>query len=122
MSRREHGLDPLTDLLRSGVLNPIQLDMNAALADVLSQYEDAQTPDGRAAIVRNSYHLGREIQTGVGPVMVQLQRSAQCLVDQLAAGPRSLGLTFLRSQDQSTATIDPLVLPQTLPGSRCLQG
>ena len=77
MSRREDGLDPLTDLLRSGVLNPIQLAMNAALADVLSQYEDAQTPDGRAAIVRNSYHLGREIQTGVGPVMVQLQMSGR---------------------------------------------
>jgi hypothetical protein len=48
--------------------------VNAALANVLSLYVDAQTPDGRAAIMRNSYHPWREIQTGVGPVMVQIPK------------------------------------------------
>ena len=44
---------------------------NAALAEVLDRYADAQTPDKHAAIVRNGYHLGREIQMGAGPVMIQ---------------------------------------------------
>lgn len=95
--------------------------MNAALADVLSQYEDAQTPDGRCDRAKWLSFRARN-QTGVGPVMVQLQRSAQCLVDQSAAVPRFFGLTFLRSQDPSAATIDPLVLPQTMAGNRYLQG
>jgi hypothetical protein len=122
MNLREDSLDPLIDLLRSGTQDVIKLAVKAALADVLNQHADAQTSDGRAAIVRNSYHPGREILTSVGPVMIQFQRSAHSLANWSAAGPRSFGLTFLRLQDQSAATIDPLTLPQTLPGSCCLQG
>ncbi|MFT5967319.1 MAG: hypothetical protein ACI9ND_001232 [Yoonia sp.] len=96
MSYREDGLDRLTALLRSRALELIQLAVNAALAKVLGQYADAQTPDGRAAIVRNSYHLGHEIQTGAGLVMVQFQRSARSLANWSAAHPRSFHLTFAR--------------------------
>lgn len=74
MSRREQGLDPLTELLRSGAQDLIRLAVKAELAEVLSQYADAKTPDGRAAIVRNGYHPEREIQTGVGPVTVQIPK------------------------------------------------
>lgn len=74
MSRREDGLDPLTELLRGGAQDLIQLAVKAELAEVLSQYADAKTPDGRAAIVRNGYHPEREIQTGVGPVTVQIPK------------------------------------------------
>jgi hypothetical protein len=82
---------PLTALLCGRALA-----VQAALADVLSRYADAQTPDGRAAIVRNSHHLGREIQTAARPVMVQFQRSAHSLANWSAAGPRSFRLTFAR--------------------------
>jgi transposase-like protein len=74
MSRREDGLDPLTELLRSGAQALIQLAVKAELAEVLSQYADAKTHDGRAAIVRNGYHPERQIQTGVGPVTVQIPK------------------------------------------------
>ena len=70
MSRRDDGLDPLTELLLRGAQDLIQLAVKAELAAVLSQYADAKTPEGRAAIVRNGYHPEREIQTGVGPVTV----------------------------------------------------
>jgi putative transposase len=80
MNLREDSLDPLIDLLRSGTQDVIKLAVKAALADFLNQHADAQTSDGRAAIVRNSYHPGREILTSVGPVMIQFQRSEVVLV------------------------------------------
>jgi putative transposase len=74
MNRREDGLDPLTELLRSGAQDLIRLAVKAELAEYLSQYAEVKTPGGPAAVVRSGFHPEREIQTGVGPVTVQIPK------------------------------------------------
>lgn len=72
--RREDALDPLTELLRSGAQDLIRMAVKVELAELLQQYSDHKTADGRAAVVRNGYHPEREVQTGVGPVTVQIPK------------------------------------------------
>jgi len=73
-SSREDALDPLTELLRSGAQDLIRLAVKVEIAELMQKYTDSKTPDGRAAVVRNGYHPEREIQTGVGPVTVQIPK------------------------------------------------
>ena len=105
MSYREDGLDPLTALLRSRALELIQLAVNAALAKVLGQYADAQTPVGRAAIVRNGYHPGREIQMGAEPVMIQSPK-----VRSQSGRPVSCRSTLVPPYVRKTKTLQPVIL------------
>ena len=66
--------DPLTELLRRGATQLIYGAVDAELQELLSEYSELKTEDGRAAVIRNGYHPDREIQTGIGPVTVRIPK------------------------------------------------
>lgn len=68
------GLDPLTELLRSGAKKLIQEAIEAELKELLDQHSHRKTESGHAGVVRNGHHPEREIQTGIGPVTVQVPK------------------------------------------------
>jgi len=71
---QEQKIDPLTELLRKGAEQLIYRAVNEELQELLSGYTDRRTADGKSAVVRNGYHPERELQTGVGPVRVQIPK------------------------------------------------
>ena len=71
---RETIEDPVTELLRVGAQQLIQRAVEAELAELLSQHGGRRTETGNAGVVRNGYLPERELQTGLGPVTVQIQR------------------------------------------------
>jgi len=71
---QEQKIDPLTELLRKGAEQLIYRAVNEELQELLSGYTDRRTEDGKSAVVRNGYHPERELQTGVGPVRVQIPK------------------------------------------------
>ena len=66
--------DPVTELLRVGAQQLIQQAVEAELAELLSQRGDRRTETGNAGVVRNGYLPERELQTGLGPVTVQIPK------------------------------------------------
>lgn len=66
--------DPLTDLLRKSARQLLQTAVEAELEGFLAQFQDKRTPEGRAAVVRNGHHPERAVQTGIGPVTVQVPK------------------------------------------------
>lgn len=73
-SGREEIADPLTDLLRQGARDLIQRAVEAELSEFLAGFQERRLDDGRAAVVRNGYQPERAIQTGIGPVTVQVPK------------------------------------------------
>ncbi len=71
---REAIADPVTDLLRTGAQQLIQRAVEAELSELLSQHGDRRTETGKAGVVRNGYLPERELQTGLGPVTVQIPK------------------------------------------------
>ena len=66
--------DPLTELLRKGARELLQSAVEAELEAFMAQFQDRKTPAGHAAVVRNGHHPERAVQTGIGPVTVQVPR------------------------------------------------
>ncbi|NKB63522.1 MAG: IS256 family transposase [Gammaproteobacteria bacterium] len=66
--------DRLTDLLRTGAQELITSAVEAELAGLIDQHSTKQTEEGKPAVVRNGYHPGRQIQTGIGPVTVRIPK------------------------------------------------
>lgn len=66
--------DPLTELLKQGACKLIQQAVEDELEVLLNNYADQKTADGHAAVVRNGYLPKRELQTGIGPVTVQIPK------------------------------------------------
>lgn len=73
-ARRDEATDPLTEMLRKGARELIQQAVEAELAAFLEGYQNRRLEDGRAAVVRNGHLPEREIQTGIGPVTVQIPK------------------------------------------------
>ncbi len=71
---REASSDPLTELLRTGAQELVRRAVEAELTEVLAQYVDRRTADGKAGVVRNGYLPERELQTGVGPVTIRIPK------------------------------------------------
>ncbi len=71
---REASTDLLTELLRAGARHLIEQAVEAELQALLEQHSDRRTADGKAGVVRNGYLPERELQTGVGPVTVQIPK------------------------------------------------
>ena len=65
---------PLTEMLRTGARRLIQAAVQAELEEFMAQHESRRLGNGRAAVVRNGYQPEREIQTGIGPVSVQVPK------------------------------------------------
>ncbi|MCU7887423.1 MAG: transposase [Candidatus Thiodiazotropha sp. (ex Lucinoma aequizonata)] len=66
--------DPLTELLRSGAERLIYQAVEVELLELLAEHSERRREDGKAGVVRNSHLSGRELQTGLGPVTVQIQK------------------------------------------------
>ncbi|NCM98287.1 MAG: IS256 family transposase, partial [Rhodobacterales bacterium] len=73
-SGRDAISDPLTELLRKGARELLQSAVEVELEAFMTQFRDQQTPDGHAAVVRNGHHPERAVQTGIGPVTVQVPK------------------------------------------------
>lgn len=66
--------DMFTEVLRAGARKLIAQALEAELAELLAAHADERDAQGRAIVVRSGYHPEREIQTGVGPVLVQVPK------------------------------------------------
>lgn len=71
---REILSDPLTDMLREGARELIHQSVEAELQDLLVHHAERRTEDGKAGVIRNGYLPMRELQTGIGPVTVQIPK------------------------------------------------
>ena len=71
---REFPSDPLTEMLREGAMQLISQAVEAELQDLLRTHVGRRTEDGKAGVIRNGYLPEREIQTGIGPVTVQIPK------------------------------------------------
>jgi len=66
--------DTLSDLLKSGAQQLLQVAIEAEMQDFLQQFKDRRLEDGRAAVVRNGHQPERDLQTGIGPVSVKIPK------------------------------------------------
>jgi transposase-like protein len=74
ITSQEENLDPLTDLLQSGARQLIKQAVETEVEELLSQYSAQRTEDGKAGVVRNGYLPERQLQTGIGPVTVNIPK------------------------------------------------
>ena len=66
--------DALTTLIQAGAQKLIAQAIEAEVAELMALSGDQQDEAGRAIVVRSGYHSAREIQTGSGPVTVQVPK------------------------------------------------
>ena len=66
--------DSLTDLLLTGAKQLLFAAVGAELDDLLFEFKELKSEDGRQAVVRNGYLPEREILTGIGPVEVKVPK------------------------------------------------
>ncbi len=66
--------DELTAVIRAGARKLIAQALEAEVTELLSAFGDQHDANGRARVVRNGYQPAREIQTGIGPVTVQVPK------------------------------------------------
>jgi putative transposase len=71
---RDELIDPLTELLVDGARQLIAQAVESELHELMEQYSDRRTEDGKAAVVRNGYLPERDLQTGLGPVKVKIPK------------------------------------------------
>jgi transposase-like protein len=74
LSGRDAGRDELTELIRAGARKLIAQALEAEVSELLSAFTEERDAQGRSAVVRNGYQPAREIQTGIGPVTVQVPK------------------------------------------------
>ncbi len=67
--------DPLTELLRKGARRLIQEAVKAEFDDFLAQFTHERLENGKQAVVKNGFLPKREIQTGLGPVEVEVPKA-----------------------------------------------
>ena len=74
LAGRDTITDPLTELLRTGAEQLIYQAVEAELLELLAEHSERRTEDGKAGVVRNGHLPERELQTGLGPVTVQIPK------------------------------------------------
>jgi transposase-like protein len=67
--------DPISDILRQGARDLLAHALEAEIEIFLNQYKDLRDEAGLQRIVRNGYLPERQIQTGIGPVPVEVPRT-----------------------------------------------
>lgn len=72
---RDENADPLTELLCQSARKLTQETVEAELSEYLRGFQDRRLRDGRAAVVGNGHYPERSIQTGIGPVTVQVPKA-----------------------------------------------
>ena len=71
---REGISNPLTELLKSGARRLLMQAIETEIQEYMAPFADLESEDGKAAVVRNGCHPGRQIQTGIGPVPVKIPK------------------------------------------------
>ena len=66
--------DLLTEVIRQGAQKLLAAAVNAEVEEFLSQHTNQRIAEGKARFVRNGHLPEREIQTGIGNVLVQVPR------------------------------------------------
>ena len=66
--------DSLTDLIRAGAHQLIAQALKVEVAELLATYADQRDEQGHARVVRSGHHPTRALQTGIGPVTVQVPK------------------------------------------------
>jgi len=74
LTGRDTMTDPLTELLRTGAEQLIYQAVEAELLELLAEHSERRTENGNAGVVRNGHLPERELQTGLGPVTVQIPK------------------------------------------------
>jgi putative transposase len=72
--RERGGRDTLTELIRAGARKLLAQALEAEVTELLATYADQQDAQGHAVVVRNGHQPERDIQTGIGPVTVQVPK------------------------------------------------
>jgi len=68
------GQDELTDFIRTGARKLIAQALKTEVAELLASYGDERDESGHARVVLSGHHPKRDIQTGIGPVTVQVPK------------------------------------------------
>ncbi len=95
------GIDPLTELLRSGAKQLITEAVQVEPDELMTQYDDQKTADGRQHVVRSGHHPEREIITGVGKVSVEVPN-----IRSREGTPESFQSLLVPPYIRRTATLD----------------
>ena len=66
--------DTLTALMRIGAQKLMAQALEAEVAALVDTYRTQRDEHGRAVVVRNGHHSARAVQTGIGPVTVQVPK------------------------------------------------
>ncbi len=66
--------DSLTGLIRTGAQQLIAQALKVEVAELLATYADQRDEQGRARVVLSGHQPTRDIQTGIGPVTVQVPK------------------------------------------------
>ena len=66
--------DELTAVIRAGARKLIAQALEAEVTELVATFGEEHDASGRARVVRNGYQPVREIQTGIGPVTVQVPK------------------------------------------------
>ena len=66
--------DPLSEVLRAGARKLIAQALEAEMTELLAAYADQRDAQGHARVVGSGHHPERDIQTGIGPVTVQVPK------------------------------------------------
>ena len=74
LTSRDTIIDSLTELLRTGTEQLIYQAVEAGFLELLAEHSERRTEDGKAGVVRNGHLPVRELQTGLGPVTVQIPK------------------------------------------------
>ncbi|MCU7902673.1 MAG: transposase [Candidatus Thiodiazotropha sp. (ex Lucinoma aequizonata)] len=61
-------------MLRTSAERLIYQAVEVELLELLAEHSERRTEDGKAGVVRNGHLPGRELQTGLGPVTVQIPK------------------------------------------------
>ncbi|MCU7896886.1 MAG: transposase [Candidatus Thiodiazotropha sp. (ex Lucinoma aequizonata)] len=64
----------MTELLRTGAERLIYQAVKVELLELLAEHSERRIEDGKAGVVRNGHLFGRELQTGLDPVTVQIPK------------------------------------------------
>ena len=94
-------IDPLTELLRTGARKLIAEAIQAELDEVLQQFADQTTKDGKQRVVRNGYQPEREILTGIGKVDVKVPK-----IRSREGEPESFQSSLVPPYIRKTATLE----------------
>jgi putative transposase len=100
--------DPITDILRSGARRLLAEALETEIEIFLSQYSDLKDAQGRKRITRNGHLPLRKIQTGIGPVAVNVPRARDRQPDN-GLGPIRFRSSLLPPYLKKTRSMEELI-------------